>query len=108
MPASTVIDKYPGGAKPVTLETSAMPRALRETKNNQLFEKYMNRHNRKASMEMGGASSNNNINHDSQGDRLGGGGAATGFSDFALPSLGVPSSKQEPAAGSAYKPTGMG
>lgn len=58
MPASTVIDKYPGGAKPATLESSAMPRALRENKNNQLFEKYMHRHNRKASMEMSGGAAN--------------------------------------------------
>lgn len=66
-----------------------------------MFEKYMHRHNhnRKASMEMGGSVSN--MIADSQADRIG--GAASGFSDFALPSLGMPSSKPDVAA--AYKPS---
>ena len=39
---STVIDKYPNTSKP-EVSPIQMPRAIRETKNNQLFEKYMNR-----------------------------------------------------------------
>lgn len=35
-----------------------------------------------------------------------GGGSASGFSDFALPSLGMPSAKQDTAA-AAYKPSPM-
>lgn len=70
---STVIDKYPNTSKP-EVSPIQMPRAIRETKNNQLFEKYMNRQhaqntNRKPSVEptnsLGGAKSSIYIDENS-------------------------------------------
>ena len=60
-----IFEKYPLGSNRSPLDAmdnglpnaSAMPRALRETKNNQLFEKYMNRHTnqQKNKMDMQGS-----------------------------------------------------
>ena len=49
---SSLIDKYPNGAKPDN-PMNMPPRTIRETKNNQMFEKFMNRQtqNRKGSLE---------------------------------------------------------
>ena len=52
-----------GGVGAVNPGPLGPPRGIRETKNNQLFEKYMNRHNRKQSQEVvvgGGGQSNVN------------------------------------------------
>ena len=93
---SSLIDKYPGVAKQQD-NALGMPRAIRETKNNQLFEKYMNRHNRKISMDNNPHSIGNTAQQVSE--------VAAASGDFALPSLG---SKRPPGGSLATSvpPTG--
>ena len=82
----TNIDKYP---KPDSNPLNMPPprSGVREAKNHQLFEKYMNRHGRKGSIEMPGGAPGGAAGAE------GGGYGAMGneySNDFALPSLGKP------------------
>ena len=54
----TNIDKYPKESSPLNMPPKVS--GMREAKNQQLFEKYMNRHGRKASIEMPGVVTGNN------------------------------------------------
>lgn len=93
----TNIDKYPGGGAPgLGIKPDASPSmnmpprgGIREAKNHQLFDKYMNRHGRKASMEMPSMPSGamgGNVPNSSEFNS----NAMDHVSDFALPSLGKP------------------
>jgi len=101
MPHSN-IDKYPQGGAPglgssknVSSGMNMNPLGgIREAKNHQLFDKYMNRHGRKASMEMPGVS-NGMMPSGAMGGNVPNGSefnsnAMDHVSDFALPSLGKP------------------
>lgn len=77
---STLIDKYPGTTKPEN-PLQMPPRGVREAKNQQLFDKYVNRQNRKISHDLSNQGGVNSANFNENG-------AAS--SGFALPSLGNP------------------
>ena len=95
MPTS-LIDKYPNGSKQqqqIDSGSMGMPRAVRETKNNQLFEKYLNRQheqnaatNRKPSMEMNANTNSNITSHNGKSSMNINESDYSG--QFALPSLG--------------------
>lgn len=80
---SSLIDKYPGTSKPEN-PLQMPPRGVRETKNHQLFDKYVNRQNRKISMDLTNPSAMASVSGGNVADN----GASS--SGFALPSLGNP------------------
>ena len=91
MPTTSIIDKYPPGSFRPDIgpgsnsygegKSGLQPRGMRENKNNQLFEKYMNRQN-KGKLD-GHSQQNSAMNIDQSG-----GGGESG--SFALPSLTSP------------------
>ena len=98
---NTIIDKYPIGSNRAPMDVmnnalpnaSSMPKALRETKNNQLFEKYMNRHSNQYPKNRLDIPPNQPLPSSGPGsamNMLDQGGSISGNSNFELPALTSP------------------